>query len=219
MEKTYIKEIFSSIQGEGLLVGQAQTFVRFSRCNLNCRYCDTDFSEFGSKKYTSISFVEEVSKYLPETISLTGGEPLLETPFLIESLPKLKRMGKKIYLETNGTLPRELEKIIDFVDIIAMDIKIQTATGEKNRFDVNRAFLKLAHQKKKKIFIKVVFTPKIEYEEIAEIISIAKENMTPVVLQPKYPIEGRVEGVFDKFYGLYKNVRLIPQTHKFLDLP
>ena len=39
-----IREIFTSIQGEGPFVGYKQLFVRFSKCNLNCKYCDTDFS-------------------------------------------------------------------------------------------------------------------------------------------------------------------------------
>ena len=41
--KANLLEIFSSIQGEGVLVGCRQIFLRFPDCNLNCRYCDTDF--------------------------------------------------------------------------------------------------------------------------------------------------------------------------------
>ena len=47
-----IKEIFSSIQGEGPFIGYKQLFVRFCGCNLSCEYCDTDFSEIDSKKYS-----------------------------------------------------------------------------------------------------------------------------------------------------------------------
>lgn len=219
MAKIHIKEIFSSIQGEGLYIGEPHIFVRFCGCNLNCKYCDTDFDELGSKAYTYSSFIEEISKYIPKTVSLTGGEPLLNTPFLLEVLPELKRMGKKIYLETNGTLVKELEKIIDFIDVIAMDIKIESATRQKPRYSSNRKFLKLAIQKNKKIFIKVVYTPKIEYEEIVEVASISKEHNIPLVLQPRMPLERGFERVFDKFYALYKNIRLIPQVHKFLNLP
>ena len=42
--KTSINEVFSSIQGEGILLGRRQIFVRFSGCNLDCNYCDTSKS-------------------------------------------------------------------------------------------------------------------------------------------------------------------------------
>ena len=51
VNEVYIKEIFTSIQGEGLYVGEKQIFVRFCKCNLACRYCDTDFSLKKKKKY------------------------------------------------------------------------------------------------------------------------------------------------------------------------
>ena len=40
-----INEIFSSIQGEGPVVGYKQLFIRFCGCNLNCNYCDTEFQK------------------------------------------------------------------------------------------------------------------------------------------------------------------------------
>ena len=42
--KTHINEVFSSIQGEGTLIGRRQVFIRFSGCNLDCNYCDTSKS-------------------------------------------------------------------------------------------------------------------------------------------------------------------------------
>ena len=42
--KTKVREIFTSIQGEGPYVGVKQLFVRFCGCNLRCDYCDTDVS-------------------------------------------------------------------------------------------------------------------------------------------------------------------------------
>jgi organic radical activating enzyme len=42
--KARLTEVMESIQGEGLLAGCRQVFVRFSGCNLHCRYCDTPFS-------------------------------------------------------------------------------------------------------------------------------------------------------------------------------
>ena len=99
-DKITIKEIFESIQGEGPYVGEKQLFVRTTRCNLNCKYCDTPhlpvnindtdtFFEFTPNEL--VSYINE--KFDIQTISfisLTGGEPLIWNEFLAEFLPKVK---------------------------------------------------------------------------------------------------------------------------------
>ena len=215
--KTKIKEIFTSIQGEGTYIGQKHIFIRFSRCNLSCKYCDTDFKT-NLKEYTADKLYDYLKNIDCDVISLTGGEPLLEADFLEDFLKRYKsELNKKIYLETNGTLAGELAKIIDFVDIVAMDIKLKSATGQENRFDENDKFLNVAT--KKQAFIKVVFNGKIEDYEIEKTAEIAKKYGLELVLQPEMPIRNNnIEKNFDKFYEKYKNVRLIPQTHKFLNI-
>ena len=49
-----IKEVFTSIQGEGPFVGYKQLFVRFCGCNLSCKYCDTDYRTVDSIEYTKL---------------------------------------------------------------------------------------------------------------------------------------------------------------------
>jgi len=219
LPKTKIKEIFTSIQGEGLWVGERHIFVRFCKCNLNCAFCDTDFDINNSKEFSS----EELYKILKdngcEVVSLTGGEPLLDVEFLKHFLKNYKeKLNKKIYLETNGTLPKNLEKIIDYVDIVAMDIKLESATQQKNNFPENDNFLDIAS--KKDVFIKVVFDKNIKENEIQEVIKLAKKYNKTVVLQPKMPLGKDVDlnKIFNDFYKHYKNIRLICQTHKFLNL-
>ena len=51
-DKVKIKEIFTSIQGEGLFIGYKQLFIRFCGCNLSCNYCDTDYRTVNSSEYT-----------------------------------------------------------------------------------------------------------------------------------------------------------------------
>src|SRR5574344_1039856 len=111
-----INEIFSSLQGEGLFVGTKQLFIRFCGCNLNCNYCDTTEVEVENFDFS----LQELKCYIVHfnlatlhSISLTGGEPLLWCDFLSEFLPLC---DNKIYLETNSTLPKNLDKIRDFID-------------------------------------------------------------------------------------------------------
>lgn len=218
-DKVLIKEIFESIQGEGLYVGVNQLFIRFARCNLNCRYCDTDFKS-NLKEYTAKELAGIVNnKKNVHSISLTGGEPLLETDFLINFLPLV---DKKIYLETNGILFSNLEKIINNVDIISMDIKLPSCTGGKNVFIEHEQFIKIAKQKE--LFIKIVFDENITEEEILTCISLAKKYSVFLILQPKMNgeiLELKTEfinKIFYRFINLYQNVRLIPQVHKFLNV-
>ena len=219
IKKTYIREIFSSIQGEGPYVGQKQAFVRFCCCNLGCKFCDTDFLIKNAKLFSTKDLFLALEKLDFEAISFTGGEPLLEIDFLKEFLTKYKeKLGKKIYLETNGTLYKNLEEIIDLVDIVAMDIKIKSATKEENKFKENEEFLKIAS--KKEVFVKVVFGENILDEEIETISKICSFKNSLLILQPKMPMDKglKLEEIFEKFYKLHKNTRLIPQVHTFLNL-
>ena len=219
-DKITIKEIFESIQGEGPYVGEKQLFVRTTRCNLNCKYCDTDFlSDEGSKEYSFDEFFEKLKQSDAQVISFTGGEPLLEADFLSEFLRKYKnRLNKKIYLETNGTNANELKKVIDYVDIVSMDIKLKSATGMEFSLISFDDFIEVAKQKE--VFAKVVFDENITNSEIEEAAILAKKYGILLVLQPKMPTSPNIslEEIFNKFYDKYKNIRLIPQMHKFLDI-
>ena len=86
--KTVINEIFTSIQGEGPVVGYRQLFIRFCNCNLNCAYCDTEFQsgqEFTPQElFDTIDFEYDLQNI--HSISLTGGEPLLNVKFMKEFL-------------------------------------------------------------------------------------------------------------------------------------
>lgn len=222
MDKSvFIKEIFESIQGEGPYIGYNQLFIRFSTCNLHCKYCDTDFKT-ELKSYTSKELAKEVEQYKNiHSISLTGGEPLLSTEFLQEFLPLT---NKKIYLETNGTLFNELEKIINYTDIISMDIKLPSTTGMPDLFKEHDNFIKIAKKHSKEIFAKVVFDTNITDDEINKVIKIAKENNILIILQPK--MDGEIlnlktefiNEIFYRFVSKYQNIRLIPQVHKFLNV-
>ena len=128
--KAKIKEIFASVQGEGLYIGTKQLFIRFCACNLKCDYCDTPHLPVNiNDKDTFFEFTpDELVRYINEKfdiktisfISLTGGEPLIWNEFLAEFLPKVKT---KFYLETNATITENLEKIPEFIKLSKRTIK------------------------------------------------------------------------------------------------
>jgi 7-carboxy-7-deazaguanine synthase len=102
-----LAEIFYSIQGEGTWTGTPAVFVRLAGCNLACDFCDTDYAlKFLASIEDVVRLVREEGGECPMVI-LTGGEPLAqaETPMLIDAL---RRDGRRVHIESNGTIFTEL---------------------------------------------------------------------------------------------------------------
>ncbi len=113
-------EIFASLQGEGLSLGRPSTFVRLSRCNLACQWCDTAYTwrfEGDNRPHrdalafdrtqNQMALSEEdvaarITALSPDRLVVTGGEPLLQGPALARLLALLP--GKHVEIETNGTV-------------------------------------------------------------------------------------------------------------------
>lgn len=220
--KGFINEVFFSYQGEGIYLGQPQIFVRFSGCNLNCSYCDT--KEARNLKNSEIHDVKKLINKInsikgrTKTVSLTGGEPLLQSDFLSLLLPKLKKLNYKIYLETNGTLYQNFNKIKEFIDVVAMDIKLPSdCTVSLWKEHMN--FLKIA--KDKNCFVKIILTNKTKNTEIikaAKIIKNINPNI-PLVLQPVSntippPQPQKIYHFLSLANNLLPKVYFIPQMHK-----
>ena len=116
-----VKEIFLTLQGEGIQAGRRAVFLRFAGCNLwsgreqdraeaQCRFCDTDFvgtdGENGGR-YDAAALAERVRALWGQgerpLVVVTGGEPMLQLDSaLVEAL---HAAGFEIAAETNGTLP------------------------------------------------------------------------------------------------------------------
>lgn len=239
-------EVFSSIQGEGLLVGCRQVFVRFARCNLACAYCDTPHQPQddcriedapGSGEFRSLPnpvsldlLYNILFQWRGETagihhsLSLTGGEPLLQGDILAEWLPKLRQLWP-VCLETNGTLPAALEPLLLHLDWIAMDLKLPSMTGAPVPWEDHREFLALA--RRRPCYVKAVVgeeTPPAEIEDAARLVRSAAPEVT-LILQP-VTREGRVEmpprlllELHTLAARIHANTRIIPQTHRLLGVP
>ncbi|MBP3925260.1 7-carboxy-7-deazaguanine synthase QueE [bacterium] len=222
MNKIKIKEIFTSIQGEGPYIGYNQLFIRFCNCNLKCNFCDTKFS---SNENVMEFCPNELADYINKnydmkkvhSISLTGGEPLLSTAFLREFLPLVPA---KKYLETNATLADKLLEIKPFIDYICADIKLESATGIKDTYKFHDKFFEKC--KGVETFAKIVFDENITNEEIEICANLGKKYDIELILQPvmkndKMSVSSKfIMEIYDKFLSLYPKVRVIPQVHKFI---
>ena len=115
-------EIFASLQGEGPSAGKPCAFVRLSRCNLACQWCDTAYTwhfegdnrphrtgETYDRKANQVTLSEEdtaarIAALGQPRLVVTGGEPLLQAPALARMLALLPP-ELAIEIETNGTVP------------------------------------------------------------------------------------------------------------------
>jgi organic radical activating enzyme len=238
-------EIFSSIQGEGVLVGWRQIFIRFAGCNLDCRYCDTDFAPresclieappgsgmlqpianpvAGEKVLELVRAWENSAPGAYHSISLTGGEPLLQADTLASWLPSLRSI-LPIYLETNGTLPEQLATLLPHLDWVSMDIKLFSQTGLPTDWELHRRFLQLAQ--KTNCYVKMVVgenTPDLELQQGAQLLADLSAKI-PLILQPvtsggKITLSTvRLLEMQQRVAAIHKNLRIIPQTHRFMAL-
>ena len=247
--KTYLSEIFSSIQGEGPYVGERHLFVRFCGCHRDCVFCDTNTertetvvveNDPGSGTFDQIPnplSVDQVMgvvrnidrKKTNHRIALTGGAPLLQAHFLRELLPHLCAEEYSIYLETAGDLVQQLKSIIEWIDVVAMDVKLSSVTREPNTFPAHWQFLKTCREFDVDVFVKMVLSAETDDGELIEAakgIKKAGGADTLVVLQPMTKA-ARTDAVpsgeqllrwQDKVSSVLPNVRVIPQTHKMLEM-
>jgi organic radical activating enzyme len=248
-------EVFSAIQGEGLNVGTRQIFIRFAGCDLRCNFCDSahtwnipptckiektpglrDF-EIQSNPISLNMLTEWIQRqntpFLHDSISLTGGEPLLHALFLAEFLPELRSLTNlPIYLETGGHRPEQLAMIIHYLDSVGMDFKLPSVSGE-TYWTEHKKFLQLCFNLNLEIFVKIIVSQQTDSQDLelaAALIGEVSQNI-PVFLQPVTPLSASEQfspiPVFapgsDQVLGwqalmkrVIKQVRVVPQTHKIL---
>ena len=227
--KAKLLEIFRSVQGEGKYVGVSQVFVRLFECNMHCVWCDTPGSIGDTKREYREVNVEELLAQVERlwdgchSVSITGGEPLLQKDFLKGFCRALKASGKTVYLDTNGTLPQALKEIIRNVDIIAMDIKLPSSTKQKAYWQEHKEFLKIA--RRKDVFVKTVVSLDTHADEVIKAAKLVAQvaPKSCFILQPNYldlkqGVINRCEAYQKSCAKILKDVRMLPQMHKFMKL-
>lgn len=241
----HINEIFSSIQGEGMLAGKRQIFVRLTGCNLDCSYCDTEFGKSesgklescpGSAEFISIpqpislqkmtEIIADWNARLPgahHSVSITGGEPLLYAETLAALFPEIRKI-LPIHLETNGTMPLALSLVKRHLDYISMDMKLPSTAGcTEQLWEHHALFLREAQGHN--VSVKVVVGDSTTHSEITRVCEIISsiDKTTPLFLQPLTLLDGAIGINARHLLSLQEtassrlpDVYVIPQMHKLL---
>ena len=234
MRTGYVTEIYSTLQGEGLSVGERQIFVRLAGCPLRCVWCDTpgSLTANGHPAMTArevLARVRALAVGASRTVSLTGGEPLAQAEFLREVAAALKRARYRVHLETAGVHPAALRRVVKLCDVIAMDIKLPSAVG-RAFWKEHAEFLRIAG---KKAFVKIILSRTSPDAELAKALALVagRRRQTPVILQPVTPRRGlkgqRVKppspSQISRWYDLAKkklaDVRVQVQMHPIWGIP
>lgn len=244
-----VVELFSSIQGEGPRVGERHLFLRFVHCDIQCRYCDTPAchavpakarlevapdarrDEEQENPVPLSELAARISAHLDavphRALSFTGGEPLLQPHAIRELAPTARSRGVATLLETDGNLPEAFAEVAASIDILSLDWKLPSATGEPARYDEHRRILELGRDLE--AWVKLVFieeTPEEEVVEAARSVAAIRPSL-PFVLQPltafgrerRVPSPARVLELQRAASRLLADVRVIPQIHPQLNQP
>lgn len=117
--------------------GKIASIVFFPRCNFSCSFCFNPEMVRDSEELREINpqevfdYIESQRKWI-DGVCLTGGEPTLQEG-LMDFISEIKKMGFLVKLDTNGTNPEVLKKLLEkkLLDYVAMDIKAPLEKYEK----------------------------------------------------------------------------------------
>ncbi|MDA7027975.1 pyruvate formate-lyase-activating protein [Bacillus sp. CLL-7-23] len=126
-------ETFGTVDGPGI------RYIIFTQgCLLRCQFChNADTWEIGTGKQMSVSeIVDDIQTYLPffqssgGGITVSGGEPLLQLPFLIEIFKKCKKIGIHTTIDSSGgcysnasSFQEQIKELIQYTDLVLLDLK------------------------------------------------------------------------------------------------
>ena len=170
-----------SIETCGTVDGPGLRYIIFMQgCLMRCQFChnpDT-WKMSDGKEVTVQELVDDIESYLPffQTsgggVTVSGGEPLIQTKFITELFKELKKLGVHTAIDTSGgcyskspSFRKSLDELLSLTDLVLMDLKQinperhKTLTGLKNDHILD--FAKYLSEKQIPIWVRHVLVPGI----------------------------------------------------------
>ena len=233
-----IFEVFTSIEGEGILYGTKTFFVRLAGCPYSCFSCDTlDALPLDSgKEYSITEACNLIDSNLQDNtfkVNFTGGEPLIQHEAVSELAKHVKARGLPTYLESACFDSTKFLHVLPSIDFVKIEFKTIDSEfiDEKHYPELLRntlECLQAAVEAKKTTYIKIVVSSKTEIGSFKDLLDkifeiISKENISGFIIQPTTSIsEPTLEQLlefYDAVYPHYNEVRVVPQLHKIISAP
>ncbi|BFH74518.1 7-carboxy-7-deazaguanine synthase QueE [Sulfurisphaera javensis] len=209
MNKYWISEIFTSIQGEGEVIGTPSNFIRLAGCHLRCIWCDTKYSwhKYEGKLLTIEEILSKINVNIHFT-TITGGEPLLQD--ILPLVETLKSYNHTVLIETSGTI-KPPAKLRELVDIFSVSPKLSNS-GYKFKYNFKdddwATYYKF-----------VIVNPIKDLGEVVKFVEENNINPRKVILQP----DGRnreyiksLRDLTDIVLQLGLPFRVLPQLHRII---
>ena len=228
--KLKVCEVFRSIQGEGLRVGEPSLFVRLSGCNLHCEHCDTKYSWHGGEFVETSSLAERIISIGIPNLVITGGEPTLQAVSLLDLLKRVRKFASSITIETNGTLwNKSVIDVFNLIDLISLSPKLPSFAGSIQSLN---SVCKILQRYPNKVCLKLVVSPG-GYRELEGFLRDLWDRgvrVSQVFLQPDSTLANDLDGYIRLCAKLWAEVpewqlrlrslkvtlRFVPQLHRLL---
>lgn len=236
--KVRIFEIFTSVEGEGILYGTKTLFVRLAGCPFTCFYCDTKES-LPADSGTEYS-IEDAAALIDKSlqgqtykVNFTGGDPLVQHEAVAILARHVQERGIRTYLESSCFDAGRFAHVLPFIDIVKIELKTRDsefvdAQHYERLTDSAIECLKAAVRSGKTTYVKIVVSSRTERDDLAGLAERIFAAASPgdiggFVIQPTYgaaepPLDLLLE-LYDVVYPLYPDVRVVPQLHKMIGAP
>lgn len=228
-----LSEIFTSIEGEGILFGTKTLFVRMAGCHLKCRWCDTSYAlpMYSGNSY-SLEYVKKLIadhlKPFTYKVNFTGGEPLVQYEAVIDLAKFVRERGLRTYLESACYDSDRFAKLIPYIDICKVELKMRDSkVVDMNHYDNllqnEIRCLRTSVKNHKITYIKIVVTNSTDIKEFAGLVEnifqyVRTADISGFIIQPSDRIDEPTTERLLQFYDIvcpyYREVRIIPQLHK-----
>ena len=196
-----MKASIDSIETFGLVDSPGiRTVIFLNKCNLRCKFChNPETWVMKNENYTSEEIIDRVLRNKPYYknnggVTFSGGEPLLQYEFLLETCKKLKQENIHIAIDTAGIGNGDYQELLQTIDLVLLDIKHITKEGyiditQTDNIDKFNDFVEQLNKTNVEVWIRQVIRPdvndNIEYmNSLATYIKTNIKNVTKIEFLP-----------------------------------